>query len=322
MSRVAIFGHRGQDGSFLTEQCLAKKHEVLGVDRDASERIDAHSTTSLAPLDIYDEPAVRAWVAEHKPDYAFYLVAHHHASDQGRESAGDLYAKSFQTHVLAWVYLLEALRMHAPKCRTAYAGSSRVFGSAPEGSLQDEQTRFEPRCAYGITKVAGIEAGRVMREQHGMFVSHAFLYNHESERRTAAFLSKRLCIAAARAKRGIGKIEMVGDLSAVVDWGYAPDVTDALWRMVNTAEPQDFVVATGVAHTVRDFAEAAFDACGLDWREHVKEDASRTFTRQPRRIGNASALRETTGWQPSVTFAEMIARMVAGVTEAELGGLS
>jgi GDPmannose 4,6-dehydratase len=328
MSLVAVFGHRGQDGSYLTEQCLAKGHEVLGVDRGVTEWIRASGTSPLASLDIHDAHAVDSWVATHKPDYAFYLVAHHHASDQGREDLADLFAKSFNTHVLAWVHLLEALRTHAPACHTVYAGSSRVFGSAPEGALQDEHTRFEPRCAYGITKVAGIEAGRMMREQHGMFVSHAFLYNHESERRTPAFLSKRLCIAAARAKRGVTKgeaphdrrVETVGDLSALVDWGYAPDTTDAMWRMATAEQARDFVVATGIPHTVQDFAQTAFDAVGLDWRDYVKEDTSRTFTRQPRRVGSARALTESTGWKPSVTFAEMIARMVERVSDAELTG--
>lgn len=318
MSRVAIVGHRGQDGSYLTEQCLAKGHTVLGIDRGACEVIDGSSRAALPALDIHREDAVRTWVNEHTPDYLFFLAAHHHASDQGREGTGELFERSFRTHVLSWVYWLEAVRVHAPSCRASYAASSRVFGSAAEGTRQSEDTPFQPRCAYGITKVAGVEAGRTLREEHGLFVSHAFLYNHESERRTAAFLSKRLCIAAARAKRGMARTEKVGDLSATVDWGYAPDTTDALWRSLQLEAPRDFVVATGLLHTVADFAGAAFGAVGLDYREFVHEDPSRSFTKQPRRVGDASRLQSMTGWRPTVTFEEMVQRMVFSVTEEEM----
>lgn len=322
---VAILGHRGQDGTFLTTQCRAHGCTVVGVDRAGGEVLPPSSQASaeirtFTPLDLGSSDAVAAFIETYRPDFLFYLVAHHHSSDEKREGVSDLFAKSFAMHVMGWLHVLEGIKLHAPACRSVYAASSRVFGGVAFGERQNESTRFEPRCAYGITKVAGVELGRTYREQHGLHVSHAFLYNHESELRTPKFLSQRLCHAAVRAASRVGSEraafkEVVADLSAVTDWGYAPDYVDAMWRMAQVPESSDYVVATGEPHTVADFAREAFAAVGLDYSDHVVEDRSRAFTAQPRRIGDATRLRDKTGWRPSLGFAGLVKRMVQSVQE-------
>ena len=336
MKTVAILGHRGQDGTFLTAQCRALGHTVVGVDREGGEVLppnqegSARGADGFGPLDLGNGAEVAAFLQRYRPDFLFYLVAHHHSSDERREGVSELLGKSFATHVMGWLNVLEEMKGHAPSCRAVYAASSRVFGGVAEGCRQDELTKFEPRCVYGITKVAGVETGRMYREQHGLHVSHAFLYNHESELRTPKFLSQRLCLAAVAAadSKDAGRVatrEVVADLSAVTDWGYAPDYVDAMWRMAGLPESSDFIVASGEAHTVADFASEAFAAVGLDYRDHVVEDKSRAFTAQPRRVGDATKLRQKTGWTPSLSFSGLVKRMVQRAREgsraqqAELG---
>jgi GDPmannose 4,6-dehydratase len=180
-----------------------------------------------------------------------------------------------------------------------------MFGY-PATPRQDESTRFAPRNAYAITKVAGAHACALYRERYSLHVSVGILYNHESPLRGPRFVSQRIVRGAWRARREPGYRLKLGSLSAVVDWGYAPDYVDAMVRIVSHPVPDDYVIATGEPHTVREFVEIAFARLGLDWREHVEEEASLVTTTSATLIGDSTKLRARTGWSPTVGFEQMV----------------
>lgn len=310
MKRALILGNAGQDGTYLSERLSADGVAVRGVDRD-----------TVPPVDLLDSAAVRALVADAQPDAVFFLPAYHHSSEDAHGALGAEVLQSQALHVTAWVHLLEALLAEAPGARAFYAASSHVFGEPPTPT-QDEDTPFAPRTPYAITKAAGVQVGRLYRER-GLHVSSGILFNHESPRRARRFVSQRIvhgAVAAAGAvAEGRDYVLELGNLSAVVDWGYAPDTVDAMVRIVGLEAPGDFVVATGVPHTPADLCRVAFDAVGLDWRRHVVERPGRVTRQVPPLVGNAKRLRLATGWAPSVTFEDMVRLMVAEARRTENG---
>lgn len=302
MERALILGSAGQDGSYLSERLTADGVSVRGVDRD-----------TVPPVALHDPAAVRALVADARPDAVFFLPAYHHSSEDAHGALGDELLQSQALHVTAWVHLLEAVSAVAPRARVFYAASSHVFGEPPTPT-QDEDTPFAPRTPYAITKAAGVQVGRLYRAR-GLHVSSGILFNHESPRRPRRFVSQRIAHGAAEAARAHAEgrpytLEL-GNLAAVVDWGYAPDTVDAMIRIVRHDEPGDYVVATGVPHTPADFCRVAFEAVGLDWRAHVTERPGRVTREVPPLVGNAMRLRRATGWTPSVSFEDMVRLMVA-----------
>jgi GDPmannose 4,6-dehydratase len=295
-----IIGSAGQDGRILSAQLVADggHHDVTGVDREA----DADRLATL--------------VEEGQPSEIYYLAAHHQSSEE--ERANDLvreFSTSFEVHVQNLTVVLEAIRLRAPKARLFYASSSHVFGRSSSRPTQSEATPRRPDTTYAITKSAAMDVVRFYRETHGVHASCGILYNHESIYRPDKFVSMRLVRAAQRAadlsQRQREPVE-IGSLSAIVDWGWAPDYTEAMQRIVRRDVPDDYVVATGVPHTVADFADAAFSSVGLAYRDHVVEKASIVkFDAGVPLIGDATKLRETTGWRPTISFEEMVARLVA-----------
>ena len=197
------------------------------------------------------------------------------------------------------------MRLHAPKARLFYAASSLCFGDATE-SPQTESTPLAPRCVYGITKTAGVQCCRLYRQTHGLYALSGFLYNHESPLRPEKFVTQKIVRAAKAIARGEQSELILGDLSARIDWGWAPDYADAMTRTLRLPEARDFVIATGETHSVRDFVEIAFTRVGLDWQNYVKENTVLLQRRNAPLVGDASLLRQLTGWKPMVTFPEMI----------------
>jgi GDPmannose 4,6-dehydratase len=309
VKRVVIVGSGGQDGRILTERLLAEGHRVLGVERQRVTRRDAFDQDLPESLDVTDAAQVRDLIAAVGPDEVYYFAAYHHSSEEADDDVPALLRQSHDVHVLGPVNFLEAIRRTAPRCRTFYAASSHVFG-VPPAPVQDESTPFAPSSIYAITKTAGIHACRFYRERHQLHVSVGILYNHESRYRARKFVSQRIvqgALEAREAKRAGRTSKLVlGDLSAVVDWGYAPDYVDAAIRMVASEIPDDFVVATGIPHTVGDFAAAAFGRVGLDWRQYVEQDSARVRRQGTTLVGDSSKLRQATGWNPSVGFEEMV----------------
>lgn len=285
-----IIGSAGQDGRLLGSQLVG---EVVGLDREA------------------DRPALEDAI-KRRPREIYYLAAHHQSSEESRDDVAELFEKSFEVNVHQLVFVLEAVRRWAPDARLFYASSSHVFGR-PTTPTQNEATPRRPDSPYAITKAAGMEVVRFYRESHGIHASSGILYNHESPHRSEKFVSMRIALAARRFQkdRSLPALEL-GSLAAVVDWGWAPDYTDAMQRIVRADQADDYVVATGVPHTVAELADAAFSAVGLSYREHVVEKEGIVKRAGVPLIGDATRLRERTGWGPSISFEEMVARLVAG----------
>jgi len=314
VKRALVIGSAGQDGRILGIQLHATEAAVVGVDRNGVSAEGATAPSST--LDLLDRAAVESFIKELLPDEIYYLAAHHHSSEEATDTdVAELFRLSVELHVTGLVHVLEAMWRGANKARLFYAASSHVFGR-PTLPRQDESTPRNPINVYGITKSAGMDAVRFYRDR-GLHASSGILYNHESIYRSEKFVTMRLARAAQRAaeakKHGQAHAIEVGSLSAAVDWGYAPDYTAAMRRIVALPAADDFVVATGEPHTVEDFAAAAFSALGLDWREHVSERVSIVKKPGATLVGNAAKLRRATGWAPSVTFTEMAARLARGV---------
>lgn len=316
MKRALILGSRGQDGELLTRHLTAREYHVVGVDQGS---IDCSRGSSMSSVDVMDADSIRAFVRSFKPSEVYYLAAFHHSSQSAELLApAAMWNKSFDIHVHGLINTLEALREAAPRAHLFYAASSLVFGE-PEQSPQTEAVPPNPRCVYGITKTAGLRACRFYREQYSIHASVGFLYNHESHLRTEGFLSRKIVKTAVRIKHGEATELILGDLSAQTDWGYAPDYVDAMHRIVNLPEPDDFIVATGELHCVRDWVEAAFGALDLDWHRYCREDPSLITRRKCPLVGDSGKLRDRTGWRPTTSFAEMVSNMIdmEGATRAK-----
>lgn len=320
MKRVLVIGSVGQDGRLLVDKLMAEGAGVVGISRRGTSVVGMPTSGLPTAVDIRDPAQVRGIVEAYRPDEAYYLAAYHHSAEDGESSMSSLAHRSYEVHVSGVINLLDAIRTSAPRCHLFYAASSHVFGF-PSTRVQSESTPSEPRCVYGITKTAGVHACRFYREHHGVFAAVGILYNHESPLRGRGFVSQRIAHGAVEAlaatREGRSCTLAIGHLSAIADWGYAPDYVDAMTRITRYDVPSDFVVATGVEHTVRDFVEAAFRCVGLDWARHVEERPD--IVRKPHRvlIGDSSKLRSATGWSPTVSFEEMVRRLVEAASQAK-----
>ena len=303
MKKVIVVGAGGQDGRILYERLSREGCAVLGIARDS---VRTTEPGAVRTIDIADRSEVLALLAEWQPAEVHYLAAYHHSSqDPMGDNTVDLFAKSHAVHVLGLLHFLEGIKDVSQATRLLYAASSLIFGHAT-AEIQNEQTAMNPRCIYGITKASGMHCCRFYRETHGVFAAAGILYNHESIYRPERFVSRKIIRSALEIANGQRDKLILGDLSATIDWGYAPDYVDAMVKILALPEPGDFIVATGEAHTVREFVELVFDSLGLNWKTHVQEDASVLHRRRGTRLGDASKLRATTGWKPSVTFAQMV----------------
>jgi GDPmannose 4,6-dehydratase len=318
--RALITGITGQDGSYLAELLLDKGYEVHGIIRRASTfntaRIDhlyqdPHDPDARLFLhygDLTDASRLVTLVDKVHPQEVYHLAAQSHVrvSFDEPEYTGD-------TTGVGTTRLLEAIRMVGIDTRFYQASSSEMFGATPPP--QDEQTPFHPRSPYGIAKLYGYWMTRNYREAHGLFAVNGILFNHESPRRGETFVTRKLARAAARIKLGIERTVYLGNLDAVRDWGYAPEYVEGMWRMLQHDEPDDYVLATGTAYTVRDFAEHCFGRVDLDWREHVRFDE--TYLRPTEvdaLVGDYSKVQSVLGWKPET----LVPRLAEIMVDAEM----
>jgi len=325
--KALITGITGQDGSYLAEYLLAQGYEVHGLVRrvaleDAARRFTRIShlleRVKLHPASLESYPSIFHVVSQIDFDECYHLAAQSFVA----ESFADGFS-TMNTNINGTHYMLAALRELRPCCKFYFAGSSEMFGKVAE-TPQRETTRFHPRSPYGISKVAGFELTRNYREAYGMFCASGLLFNHEGPRRGYEFVTRKITSTAARIKLGLADELRLGNLDAQRDWGHAKDYVRAMYLMLQQAEPDDYVVATGETHTVREFCERAFAEVGLDYERYVRVDER--FLRPAEvdlLIGDASKARRELGWQPQYTFAEMISEMVAADMQAasqESGG--
>ena len=318
--KALITGITGQDGSYLAEHLLSLGYEVHGLVRrvaleDAARRFTRIShlleRVTLHPASLESYPSLFHVVSQHDFDECYHLAAQSFVA----ESFADGFS-TMNTNINGTHYMLAALRELRPGCRFYFAGSSEMFGKVAE-TPQRETTRFHPRSPYGISKVAGFELTRNYREAYGMFCASGLLFNHEGPRRGFEFVTRKITSTAARIKVGLADELRLGNLEAQRDWGHAKDYVRAMYLMLQRDEPDDYVVATGETHTVREFCERAFAEVDLDYRKYVKIDER--FLRPAEvdlLIGDAAKVRRELGWQPEYTFAAMIKEMVAADLQA------
>ena len=300
-----IVGSSGQDGRLLSELCEREGNRVVRLSRQSLIWPDGREGGSV---DLLDAQAVRSLMKQVGDSEIYYLPTFHHASEEQQPGPATLFRQSQRVHVDGLLNFLEGMRLDAPGSRLFYAASSRVFREDVAVKL-NEESRKEPVEPYGITKLMGVEVCDYYRETLGLYAASGFLFNHESKFRSPLFLSMKVAQAAARASRGMSVDLVLGDLQAVTDWGFAPDFVRAMRAMLGIHVPRNFVVATGERHTVQDFVEIAFSHVNLDWRGYVRQEKGGARS-QGVRIGDSSALRRETGWQPSVSFREMVGLLV------------
>ncbi len=314
--KALITGVTGQDGSYLAELLLAKGYEVHGLVRRSSTfntrridhlYVDPHEPGARFFLhygDLSDSSQLSHLIYNLKPDEVYHLAAQSHVrvSFDIPEYTGDATG-------LAVTRLLEAIRRSGIKTRFYQASSSELYGSAPPP--QNEETPMRPRSPYAAAKLYAYWMVRNYRDAYGLFAVNGILFNHESPRRGETFVTRKITRAVARIKMGLQDKLYLGNLEARRDWGYAPDFVEAMWLMLQQEAPEDFVIATGESHSVKEFLELAFGHAGLDWHRYVEIDP-RYF--RPTEVdflqGDASKARERLGWRPRVTFEELARLMV------------
>ncbi|HEY7785968.1 MAG TPA: GDP-mannose 4,6-dehydratase [Pyrinomonadaceae bacterium] len=312
--KALITGITGQDGSYLAEHLLSLGYEVHGlVRRVALEDPDRRFTRIRHLLDriqlhaasLESYPSIFAVVSRHGFDECYHLAAQSFVA----ESFADGFS-TMNTNINGTHYMLAALRELRPECRFYFAGSSEMFGLAQQ-TPQSETTPFHPRSPYGISKVAGFELTRNYREAYGMFTSSGILFNHEGPRRGFEFVTRKITSTVARIKAGLAKELRLGNLDARRDWGHSKDYVRAMHLMLQQDTADDFVVASGESHTVREFCELAFSEAGLDYRDfvHVDERFYRPAEVESL-VGDASKARRVLGWEPTYTFSELVREMV------------
>jgi len=316
MKKALITGVTGQDGSYLAELLLAKGYEVHGVVRRSSSfnsgRLDGvyrdpheagvHFFKHYA--DLSDSSSLICLIREIQPDEVYNLAAQSHVrvSFEIPEYTGDVTG-------LGVARILEAVRTAGVPTRFYQASSSEMFGASP--APQDETTPFVPQSPYGAAKLYGHWITVNYREAHDLFACSGILFNHESPRRGENFVTRKISRAVARINAGMQDKLYMGNLDALRDWGYAPEYVEAMWMMLQQDEPRDYVVATGEAHTPREFCEVAFAHLGLDWEKHVEIDP-RYYrpTEVNHLLGDASKARRELGWSPKTRFTELVRIMV------------
>ncbi|MBN8247196.1 MAG: GDP-mannose 4,6-dehydratase [Verrucomicrobia bacterium] len=311
MPRALITGITGQDGSYLSELLLGKGYEVHGLVRDLSRvggsRIAAWSERLvLHEGDLADcgAGALEALVSRIAPDEVYHLAAQSSVATSLAEPSATL-----GVNVAGTERLLEACRRCISPPRLFHASTCHVFGN-PASAPQDEQTPFRPLNPYGVSKAEATERVREARRRDGWFLVNGICYNHESPRRDPAFVTARICAAAARIARGDRHPLTLGSLEARRDWGDAREFVAGFWASLQVAEPADYIFATGRAHSVRDVLQAAFGSVGLDWRDHVEVEPGRVRTGDPATlVGNPARALRILNWQDRTPFEALIAEM-------------
>lgn len=315
MTKIALItGIAGQDGSYLTELLLSKGYEVHGIVRRIAIEDAEHKLKNIYHIldkihlhvaSLENVLSLIKVVKDLSPDECYHLAASSFVSYSFEDEISILNNNMVNTH-----YLLAAVREFAPRCRFYFAGSSEMYGNAVR-SPQDESTPFNPRSIYGVSKVAGYHLIKNYREQYGLFACAGILYNHESPRRGYEFVTRKIVSAAVKVKRGLLEILKLGNLDACRDWGYAPDYVHAMWLMLQEEAADDYVIASGSTHSVREFTETAFSYLGLDFQQHVTVDPQ--LFRPAERVllcGNPAKAISKLGWSRTLSFKDIVRTMI------------
>jgi len=310
VAKALITGITGQDGSYLAEFLLEKGYEVFGIVRRSStesfERIEhLRDRVTFIQADLLDQLSLIDAVEQAQPDEVYNLAAQSFVPASWKQPV-----LTAEFDAVGVTRLLEALRLVNRKVRFYQASSSEMFGKVREVP-QSETTPFYPRSPYGVAKAYGHHITVNYRESYGLFACSGILFNHESPRRGKEFVTRKISDGVAQIAAGLANELCLGNLEAERDWGFAGDYIRAMWMMLQHHEPGDYVVATGVAHSVREFAELAFNRVGLDWQKHVRIDPQLHRPAEvDQLIGSAEKVHRVLGWQPQVGFADLVGMMV------------
>jgi len=314
MKKAFITGITGQDGSYLAEFLLQKGYKVYGMVRRAAIEDEQHRLSRL--LNILDDielipgsmesyPSIYKAISRIKPDEVYHLAAQSFVSYSFEDEFSTL-----QSNIHGCHYILSAVHDITPGAKFYFAGSSEMFGKAPEVP-QNENTIFKPRSIYGISKLAGFELTRNYREAYNLFACNGILYNHESPRRGFEFVTRKITSHVAMIKLGLKDKLELGNLEAKRDWGHSKDYVKAMWMMLQQNQPDNYVICTGQSHSVREFCEKAFSHVGLNYEDHVV--VNQKFFRPAEidvLVGDYSKAKRILGWEPTIFIDQLIAEMV------------
>ena len=333
MTTALVTGVTGQDGSYLTESLLADGYTVHGLTRDpggakaaalsALPGVRPHADRlTLHAADVTDGAAVLRLVADVAPAEIYNLAAQSHIGESFKSPAGTVGANA-----VAVANLLEAARTlseapaHGHRVRFYQASSSELFGS-PDEVPQTEETPLRPQNPYASAKTCAYHLVRNYRGGYGLFACNGILFNHESPRRPPNYVTRKITLAAARIAAGLQETVTLGHLGATRDWGFAKEYVEAMRLMLTAEEPEDFVIATGVTHTIEDLLTCAFDRVGLDWRDRLRTDPAFERPTEVRNlVGDPSKVERVLGWRATTTFEELVGLMVdADVERLAAGG--
>lgn len=314
MKTALITGITGQDGGYLAELLLERGYKVHALVRRVALEDPEHRLGRI--MHILDKVHLHAGSLESyasifnvvekiKPDECYHLAAQSFVSYSFEDEFSTINTNISGTH-----FILSAIKQKAPECKFYFAASSEMFGQAKEAP-QSENTPFHPRSPYGISKVAGFDLTRNYREAYGLFACNGILFNHESPRRGFEFVSRKITNAVAKIKLGLAKELRLGNLEAKRDWGYAGDYVKAMWLMLQQDQPDDYVIATGETHSVKEFAELAFSYVGLNWQDYIVIDRKLYRPAEVYELkGDFSKAKTKLGWKPKVGFGELVEIMV------------
>jgi len=314
MKKALITGITGQDGSYLAEFLLSKNYEVHGIVRRVAIEDPEHRLWRIRH--IRDKLILHAGSLESfaslfnvvdkvKPDECYHLSAQSFVSYSFEDEFSTINTNINGTH-----YILTALKERAPQCRFYFAGSSEMFGN-PDETPQNENTHFHPRSSYGISKVAGFYLTQNYREAYGLYALSGILFNHESPRRGFEFVTRKITNGVAKIKLGLAHELRLGNLNAKRDWGFAGDYVKAMWLMLQRDKPEDYVIATGETHSIKELVELAFEYVNLDWQKYVVVDPTLFRPSEVHELrGDFTKAKNILGWEPTLTFRELIHMMI------------
>jgi len=314
IKKALITGITGQDGSYLSEFLLKKKYKVYGLVRRVALEDETHrlwrikhllNQIELNSASLESYASIVKIIQKIKPDEIYHLGAQSYVAYSFEDEFSTLNTNINGTH-----YILSAIKDFSPKSKFYFAGSSEMFGKVQK-KLQDEKTRFYPRSAYGISKVAGFELTRNYREAYKIFACSGILFNHESPRRGFEFVTRKISSSVAKIKHGKQKFLNLGNILAKRDWGHAKDYVEAMWLMLQQKKPADFVIGTGKMHSVKDFAKLAFSIVGLDYKKYIKFNKALLRPAEVDTLrANYKKAKKILKWKPKKNFNQLVKEMV------------
>jgi GDPmannose 4,6-dehydratase len=309
-----ILGAAGQDGSYLAELLVGKGYRVVGAEIDGAPLANldpVRDRMAVVTAPTWDADSIAGLVGEHMPDEFYNLAAQSHVG-----TSWERISETLASGALLTAGVIEAVRKAGGHARVFQASSAAIFAKGPDGP-KSEDSPIGPVDPYGVSKYASHRLVEICRERQGLFLCNGILYNHESPRRPVSFVTRKITNAAARIKLGKQDRLALGSLDSVRDWGYAPDYALGMWMMLQAGEPRDYVLATGIGHTVRDLLDSAFGHAGLDWKGYVDVDEAFVRPDEPMLVGDPARINAELGWKAETGFDDIVGIMLEADMELE-----